>query len=72
MRSHMYGSINHFELDCVSTGLTSRKNIVEHGNNFVSRYVPEFVSHLVNSGTGNVIAWLKYFAQNVHSSTQNN
>ena len=70
MRSHMYGSINDFELDCISAGFTARKNIVEDGNNFVSRYVPELVSHLVNPSTWNVVAWPKYFAQSVHSSTQ--
>lgn len=65
MRSHVNRKINDFKLDCVSTGLTRRKDVVEHGNDFVSWEVPEFMIHLVNARAWNVVAWLKYVSQSV-------
>ena len=65
MRSHVNRKINDFKLDCVSTGLTRRKNVVEYGNDFVSWEVSEFMIHLVNARAWNVVAWLKYVSQSV-------
>ena len=70
MRSHMNGSVNHFESDSVSAGFARRKNIVEHGNNFMRGYVSEFVIHLVNARTRDVVTWFKYSFQNVALLTE--
>ncbi len=65
MRSHVNRKINDFELDGVSAGFTGRKNIVEQGNDFMRGQVSELVINLVNTRAWNVVAWLKYFSQNV-------
>ena len=70
MRSHMNGSVNHFESDGVSAGFAGRKNIVKQGNHVMSGDMPEFMIDFVNARTWNVVTWLKRLSQDVALLTE--